>query len=76
MTGVLQQIVDGISTGSIYAALALALVLVHRATGVVNFAQGTMGTIGAFIAWSLWNIGVPIWVAVLIGIVFALPFGA
>ena len=36
----LQVVVDGIADGSIYAALALALVLIFRSTGVVNFAQG------------------------------------
>ena len=37
-----QQVVAGLATGSIFAALALALVLIHRATGVINFAQGAM----------------------------------
>ena len=34
--------IDGIADGSIYAALALALVLIFRSTGIVNFAQGEM----------------------------------
>lgn len=76
MTGVLQQIADGLSTGAIYASLALALVLVNRATGVINFAQGTMGTFGAFLAWTAWSWGVPIWPAVIIAIVLSVPFGA
>ncbi len=48
-----QQVVSGLSDGSIYATLALALVLIHRATGVVNFAQGNMGMFSTFIAWWL-----------------------
>lgn len=76
MTGFLQQIADGLSTGSIYASLALALVLVNRATGVINFAQGTMGTFGAFLAWTLWSWGLPIWPAVIAAIVLSVPFGA
>ena len=41
---------DGISTGAIYAAVALALVLIWRATRIVNFAQGAMLMITTFIA--------------------------
>jgi branched-chain amino acid transport system permease protein len=38
----IQTIVAGLADGGIYAVLALALVLIHRATGVINFAQGEM----------------------------------
>ena len=56
----MQQVVAGLASGSIYASLALALVLIHRATGVINFAQGEMATLSTYIAWSLttnhgWN---------------------
>ena len=40
-----QLVVDGLSTGSVYAALALAIVLVHQATGLINFAQGGMAVL-------------------------------
>ena len=45
----------GSSTGGVYASLALALVIIYRSTGVVNFAQGEMATFTTFIAWSLMN---------------------
>ena len=48
-----QQVVAGLASGSIYASLALALVLIHRATGVINFAQGEMATFSTYIAWAL-----------------------
>ncbi len=48
-----QQVVAGLSSGAIYAALALALVLIHRATGVINFAQGEMAMFTTYIAWTL-----------------------
>jgi branched-chain amino acid transport system permease protein len=48
-----QQIVGGLSTGGVFASLALALVLIYRSTGVVNFAQGEMATFATYIAWSL-----------------------
>ena len=45
-----QQVVSGIASGGIYGLLALALVLIHRATGVVNFAQGEMAMFATYIA--------------------------
>jgi branched-chain amino acid transport system permease protein len=50
---VAQQVVSGLASGGIYASLALALVIIYRSTGVVNFAQGEMATFTTFIAWSL-----------------------
>ncbi|HST67042.1 MAG TPA: branched-chain amino acid ABC transporter permease [Mycobacteriales bacterium] len=72
----MQQIVDGITAGSIYAALALALVLVHRATGLVNFAQGQMAAVSVYIGWSLVSSGVPVVPAVLLTLVVSLAIGA
>jgi branched-chain amino acid transport system permease protein len=63
MADFLQQVVIGLSSGAIYALLALALVLIHRATGVINFAQGEMAMFSAFIAWQLVQWGLPYWVA-------------
>ena len=42
MAGFLQQIVEGLGAGAIYASLALALVLIYQFTGIVNFAQGEL----------------------------------
>ena len=53
MAAFFQQVVSGLASGSIYGALALSIVLIHRATGVINFAQGEMATFSAYIAWSL-----------------------
>jgi len=49
----MQQIVSGLAAGGIYALLALALVIIHRSTGVINFAQGEMATLSAYLAWAL-----------------------
>jgi len=57
----LQQVVSGISTGGIYGALALALVMIYQATDVVNFAQGEMAMFSTYLAWALLNAGVPYW---------------
>jgi branched-chain amino acid transport system permease protein len=60
----LQQVVSGLASGGVYGALALALVLIHRATGVVNFAQGEMATFSTYILWTLTaNHGWPYWPA-------------
>src|SRR6266487_4094270 len=48
-----QQVASGLADGSIYASLALALVLIYRATEIVNFAQGEMAMFTTYIAWSL-----------------------
>lgn len=49
----LQQVIGGLSTGTIYGLIALGFVLVYKATGIVNFAVGEMVMIPAFVALSL-----------------------
>ncbi len=58
-----QQVIAGISTGSIYACVALAVVMIYVAIGHLNFAQGEMAMFSTFIAWQLITWGVPYWVA-------------
>ena len=53
MTYFLQQLVSGLATGGIFASLALALVLIYNAMGLVNFAQGEMAMFATFISYSL-----------------------
>ncbi|MGH3389817.1 MAG: branched-chain amino acid ABC transporter permease [Actinomadura sp.] len=71
-----QQIVDGIASGSIYGALALALVLVYRSTGLVNFSQGQMAVVAAYIAYSASNAGLPIVAAVVVAALASAVLGA
>src|ERR1700744_2624606 len=49
----LQNATSGLAAGVTYGLVALALVIVFRATGVVNFAAGEMATFTTFIAWEL-----------------------
>lgn len=63
MQGFLQQVVSGLATGSIFASLALALVMIYRSMDVINFAQGSMAMFTTFIAWQLADKGVPLWAA-------------
>ena len=65
MTEFLQNVVNGIASGSIYGAVALALVLIYRSTGVANFAQGEMAMFSTFIAWGLVQAGTPLLLAAL-----------
>jgi len=60
-----QLVIDGIAIGSIYGALALALVLIFRSTGIVNFAQGEMAMFSTFVAWAFVQSGVPLGLALL-----------
>ena len=48
-----QQVVAGLADGSVYGSLALALVLIYRATHIINFAQGEMGMFSTYILWAL-----------------------
>jgi branched-chain amino acid transport system permease protein len=53
MSQLIQTVATGLSMGSVYAVIALAIVLIYRSTGVVNFAQGEMAMFSTFIAWSM-----------------------
>lgn len=70
-----QQVLGGIATGAIYASLALAIVLIHRSTGIVNFSQGEMAMFSTFVAWQLTALGVPIWGAIPIAVALSLAGG-
>jgi branched-chain amino acid transport system permease protein len=56
-----QQVVSGLATGSIYASLALALVVIYRSTEVINFAQGEMAMFTTYVAWQLNDWGFSYW---------------
>ncbi|MER3488158.1 MAG: branched-chain amino acid ABC transporter permease [Chloroflexota bacterium] len=67
-----QQTIAGLANGGVYATLALALVLIHRATGVINFAQGEMGMFATYIAWSLiFTHGLTYWLAFFLTLLIA-----
>jgi branched-chain amino acid transport system permease protein len=70
-----QQVTSGLAAGAIYASLALALVLIYRATDVVNFAQGEMATFTTFFAWSLMDHGLSYWPAFVLTLMFAFAGG-
>src|SRR5690606_41793478 len=59
----LQQAISGVTTGGIYASVALAVVMIYRAIDHFNFAQGEMAMFSTYIAWSLMHAGLPYWCA-------------
>jgi branched-chain amino acid transport system permease protein len=75
MHQLLQQIFSGLAAGAIYASVALALVMIYRATDLVNFAQGEMAMFSTYIAWTLVNAGLPFWLAFLITLVVSFAGG-
>lgn len=70
------QLFNGISLGVIYASLALAIVLIFRATGILNFAQGEMALFSAYFTWWLADAGLPVWLALTISVVASFIGGA
>jgi branched-chain amino acid transport system permease protein len=64
-------IVSGLALGGIYALSGVGLVVLYRATGVLNLAFGAVGAMGAFIAWSIIGAGAPGWVGWIACILFA-----
>lgn len=69
MTTLMQFLINGICTGAIYALIAIGFVLVYKATRVLNFAQGGMVAMGAFILWAcLAQLGFPVWLSLILTI--------
>ena len=52
-------IVSGLALGGVYALSGVGLIVLYRATGVLNLAFGALGAMGALITWSLIQGGVP-----------------
>jgi branched-chain amino acid transport system permease protein len=82
-------LVLGLALGGVFAMSGVGLVVLYRATGVLNLAYGAIGAMGAFITWSLLQVeSMPDWIAylaciafgglatLLYGLVFGPPFAA
>jgi len=77
MTEFFQLLLIGISQGCIYGLMALGFVMIYKATEMVNFAQGDMMMLGAFVAWTLiMDLGMPFWLGVPLSLVIMGLFGA
>jgi branched-chain amino acid transport system permease protein len=71
--------VSGLAVGSLYALGGIGLVVLYRATGVLNFANGAAGAAGAMTAWQLgqWNVWPPAtWLAcIVVALIISLTYG-
>lgn len=72
----LSQFLNGIGNGAVYASIALALVLIFRTTGLLNFAQGEMALFSTFVSWKLTTTGLPIGVVLPLSMAIAFVGGA
>jgi branched-chain amino acid transport system permease protein len=70
-----QQTVAGLAQGAIFGSLALALVLIYRATEVINFAQGELAMATTYIAYQLTIWGVSYWLAFFLTLLIAFALG-
>ncbi len=75
MQSLIQQIISGIASGGVFASLALALVLIYNAMGLVNFAQGEMAMFATFIAFTLIDRGLSYWIALPVTLMIAFAGG-
>ena len=72
-----QLFVNGMKNGAIYALMALTVVIIYKTTGHLNFAQGEMGTLGAFIIFVMVvEHGWSYWLAIPVALVFSFLLGA
>jgi branched-chain amino acid transport system permease protein len=75
MQAFLHQMFAGIANGAIYASMALALVMIFKATHQVNFAQGELAMFSTYVSFSLIQSSVPYWAAFVITLGFAFVSG-
>jgi branched-chain amino acid transport system permease protein len=76
MTRFIDLTLNGISTGAVYAAVALALVMIWRATRIVNFAQGAMLMITTSIALDVIDSSGSYWLGFAVALASGLVLGA
>jgi branched-chain amino acid transport system permease protein len=74
-TAFAQYTIEGLALGSVYGGLALALVLVYRATHVINFAQGELAMLTTYVAYQLMLWGLSYWLAFAATLAIAFALG-
>lgn len=75
MDTVVAAALAGITDGATFGLVALGIVLVYKATRVLNFAQAEIGTIGIYVAWGLGTLGTPVVIAVVVALIVAALLG-
>lgn len=77
MTLFLQRLVNGIVDGSMYAVVAVPMVLIFKATTLINFAQGELAMLGAFLGYvfAVQWLGLPLWLAAILAMALSAMVG-
>ena len=79
MEALLPFLISGLGVGAVYALSGVGLVVLYRSSGVLNFAFGALGAIGAYVAWSLldreWPQALAWAAAVLTSVLLSLAYG-
>jgi branched-chain amino acid transport system permease protein len=76
MTTFVQLLFAGVALGAVYALVALGFTVIFKSSRVINFAQGEMLALGAFVtSWLAVNQGLSYWLALLIGLVATAGLG-
>ena len=67
-----QQILNGLTNGSLYALMAVGVTMVYKSLGMLNFAHGDIMMVGTFITLTfITKLGLPFYVSVPLGIICA-----
>ena len=67
----LQQVLNGLTNGSIYALLAIGITMIYKSLGMLNFAHGDTIMVSAFICLTLTKMGIPLPAAILMTVIIA-----
>ena len=76
MNEFLRFAVLGLGAGACYGLAAQGIVLVYRGSGVLNFANGAIGMVGAFYFYDARDSGVPTWLAFVLALALGAVIGA
>jgi branched-chain amino acid transport system permease protein len=71
----LQVLLSGLSEGAIYGLVAMAFAVVFYVTKVINFATGELLMVSIMTVSGLVKVGLPAWLAILVGITLSTGFG-
>ena len=62
-----QQVLNGLTNGSLYALMAVGVTMIYKSLGMLNFAHGDTMMVGTFITLTFIQMGIPFWLAALLG---------
>jgi branched-chain amino acid transport system permease protein len=76
MNAIIEHLIIGIAVGSVYSIVALGFILIYKATGIFNLAQGSLLCLGAYICcfFSI-NAGLPFWLSVILTLAVSFLLG-